>query len=201
MLLPGEAAKAMEADRDGADRAPLDAAAAGGAPDTPAAAPEGLGAASRARARLAALQEQAGAAYDAISAADAELRLLAARRVAAERVLRHDAAAHEAAARALAAHDGTRPGVGALLAGRLRALAEWRAGREPLAAALAGVDGELALSRAAVAEAKDAFAARVGVRAESVAELRRLTTECAAATEEIITLTTAGQPGQAPEPQ
>jgi hypothetical protein len=175
MLLPGEADKAdrsVEADR--------------------------AAEADRARARLAALQEQAGTAYDAISAADTELRVLAARRVAAERVLRHDAAGREAAARALAAHDRARPGVGAVLASRLRALDGWRAGREPLAAALAEVDRELALSRRAVAEAKDAFAARVGLRAESVTELRRLTAECAAVTEEIITLSAAGEPGRAP---
>ncbi len=67
-------------------------------------------AAGQARVRLAALRDEAAAAYDAIIAADADLRVLAARRVAAERVLRHDAARGEAAARALSAHDRARPG-------------------------------------------------------------------------------------------
>ncbi len=47
--------------------------------------------------------------------------------------------------------------------------------------------------------AKDAFAARVAVRAEAVADLHRLTAECAAVTEEIVALggDTTTEPGLA----
>lgn len=50
-----------------------------------------------ARSRLAALQDRAADAYAAVTAADAELRVLASRRVAAERVLRRALLAADAA--------------------------------------------------------------------------------------------------------
>jgi hypothetical protein len=178
MLLPGEAAKGADTD------------------DEMAGGTEGGRPGDRARVRLAALQDEAGVVYEAITATDAGLRLLAGRRVAAERVLRHDAARHEAASRALAVHDRDRPTLGRLLATRYRARDEWRTGRAPLTAALGRVNQDLALSRAAVTEAKAAFAAQVAVRAEAVSELRRLSAGCAALTAEIAAL----EAGRGPDP-
>jgi hypothetical protein len=184
MLLPGEAAKGTD----------TDAEMAGGTEE------EGQPG-NRARARLAALQEGAGVVYEAITSVDAGLRLLAGRRVAAERVLRHDAARFEAASRALAAHDRDRPSLGRLLATRYRARDEWRSGRAPLTTALGQVNQDLAVSRAAVTQAKAAFAAQVAVRAEAVSELRRLTAECAALTAEIAALEAGGGPVPSAPPQ
>jgi hypothetical protein len=50
--------------------------------------PGSAGGLGEARSRLSALQDSAAAAYAAVTAADTELRAIAARRVAAERVLR-----------------------------------------------------------------------------------------------------------------
>jgi hypothetical protein len=181
MLLPGEAARGTDTD----DEAAATGEAGGERPG------------DGARARLAALQDEAGVVYEAITVADAGLRLLAGRRVAAERVLRHDASRYEAASRALAAHDRARPTLGRLLATRYRAQDEWQAGRAPLTAALGQVNQDLSVSWAAVTEAKEAFAARVAVRSEAVTELRRLTAACAAVTAEIASLEAGRGPGPA----
>jgi hypothetical protein len=136
-------------------------------------------------ARLAILRASAAGAYDAIVAADEALRVLAGRRVAAERVLRHVATLHQVAARAADAHARARPGPVALLASRLRAGREWRERRAILAQALTDAERLLADTRQALADVKQEFAARLGARAEAVAELRRLTGECAAARAEL----------------
>lgn len=136
-------------------------------------------------ARLASLRASAAGAYDAIVAADDALAVLAGRRVAAERVLRHVATLHGVAARAAHAHALARPGPAALLASRLRAGREWRQRRAILAAALADADQLLADTRQALADVKLEFTARLRSRAEAVAELRRLTAECAAARDEL----------------
>jgi hypothetical protein len=134
--------------------------------------------------RLASLRASAAGAYDAIVAADEALAVLAGRRVDAERVLRHVAMLHGVAARAAQAHQLARPGAAALLASRLRAGREWRERRAILAAALADAEQLLADTRQAVADAKQEFNARLRSRAEAVAELRRLSAECAAARDE-----------------
>lgn len=136
-------------------------------------------------ARLARLRASAACAYDAIVAADDALAVLAGRRVAAERVLRHVAMLHGVAARAAQAHALARPGPVALLASRLRAGREWRERRAILAAALADAEQLLADTRQALADVKHEFTARLRSRAEAVAELRRLTGECAAARDEL----------------
>jgi hypothetical protein len=121
-------------------------------------------------ARLASLRASAADAYDAIVAADDALAVLAGRRVAAERVLRH----------ALA-----RPGPAVLPCCRPRARREWRERRAILATALADAEQLLADTRQALADVKQEFTARLRSRAEAVAELRRLTGECAAARDEL----------------
>ena len=136
-------------------------------------------------ARLAVLRASAAAAYDVIVAADDALAVLAGRRVAAERVLRHVAMLHEVAAGAAAAHARARPGPVAVLRSRLRAGREWRSRRDILAQALADAEQLLADTRQALAEVKDEFAARLHARSCAVAELRRLTGECAAARDEL----------------
>lgn len=138
-----------------------------------------------AAARLASLRASAAGAYDAIVAADETLAILAGRRVDAERVLRHVAMLHGVAARAAHAHELARPGAAALFASRLRAGREWRERRAVLAAALADAEQLLADTRQAVADVKQEFTARLRSRAEAVAELRRLTVECAAARDEL----------------
>lgn len=142
-------------------------------------------AAEAAMVRLAALQDEAAEAYAAITAADAALRAIAARRVVAERVARAAAARHHRAARAAAAHTRTRPGPLAQLASRFRAGQAWRAERSALDAALAATQRPLADARQTLAQVKDEFTARVRVRADAAAALRRLTAECAAARAEI----------------
>jgi hypothetical protein len=143
-------------------------------------------------ARLAVLRASAAAAYDAIIAAEDALGILAGRRVAAERVLRNVALLHRVAASAAAAHARARPGPVALLATRLRAGREWRERRDILAEALTDAERLLADTQQAVADVKAEFAARLAARAEAVAELRRLTGECAAARDELAPA--AGEP-------
>jgi hypothetical protein len=137
------------------------------------------------RARLAALQRDAADAYTAISAAEAALGDVAARRVAAERVLRHAAAVRQAAARAAAAHARTRPGLLASLVSGLRARPRWRRRQAALDAAVTEADRPLADARRALAPVGDEFAAQVRARGDAAAALRRLTAECAAARAEL----------------
>ena len=141
--------------------------------------------AGAAGARLALLRASAAGVYDAIVAADDALRVLAERRVAAERVLRNVAMLHRVASRAAEAHALARPGPVALLATRLRAGREWRERRAILAQALTDAERLLADTQQAVAHVKQEFAARLRARAEAVTDLRRLTSECAAARDEL----------------
>ena len=141
--------------------------------------------AGAAGARLALLRASAAGAYDAIVAADDALNVLAGRRVAAERVLRNVAMLHRVASRAAEAHALARPGPVALLATRLRAGREWRERRAILAQALTDAERLLADTQLAVADVKQEFAARLRARAEAVTDLRRLTSECAAARDEL----------------
>ncbi len=141
--------------------------------------------ADAAGARLALLRASAAGAYDAIVAADDALGVLAGRRVAAERVLRNVAMLHRVASRAAGAHELARPGPVALLATRLRAGSEWRERRAILAQALTDAERLLADTQQAVADVKREFAARLRARAAAVTELRRLTSECAAAHDEL----------------
>jgi len=143
------------------------------------------GEADAARARLALLRGSAAAAYAAITAADAELRALAARRVAAEGILRHAAAGHHAASRAVTAHQRPRPGPLAQLVTWFRAGREWRERQAALVAAVADAEQPLAAARRTVSQVMAEFAAQVNARAEAVTELRRLTAECAVARDEI----------------
>lgn len=145
----------------------------------------GVHSADGARARLARLRHDAAEAYAAITDADADLYAIAERRVAAEAAVRQAAARHQAAARAADARRRARPGLVTQLATRLRAGREWREQQGPLAAAVADAEGPLAAALQALSQTKDEFAARLDARAESVAELRRLTAECAAAWDEI----------------
>jgi hypothetical protein len=133
------------------------------------------------RARLAALLDQAGAAYAAVTAADAGLRVIAPRRVAAERALRRALAARQAARAAVTAHARARPGPLARLRHPLLAGPDWRRRRAALAAALAETEPPLAAARHAAGTVRDEFAAQVRVRGEEAAALRRLTAACASA--------------------
>jgi len=142
-------------------------------------------AAEAARTRLAALQHSAAGAYAAIIAADAALQAAAGRRITAERALRQALAVRQAAARAAAAHDRARPGPVALLASRFRARSAWGRGQASLDAAAAAAEHPVADARQALAAVRDEFAAQLHARAEPVAELHRLTAECAAARAEI----------------
>jgi hypothetical protein len=142
-------------------------------------------AAAALRARLAALQRDAADAYTAISAAEAALGDVAARRVAAERVMRHAAAVRQAAARAAAAHARTRPGLLDQLVSGLRARPRWRRRQSALDAAVTEADGPLAGARRALAPVRAEFAAQVQARGAAAGLLRRLTAECAAARAEL----------------
>lgn len=141
--------------------------------------------ADAARARLVLLQDRAAAAYAAITAADAVLRVLAEHRVAAEGVLRHAATGHHAASRAVTAHQRAKPGPLAQLATWFRAGREWRERQAELAAAVAGAELPVADARRTLSEVKAEFAVQLNARAEAVAGLRRLTAECAAVIEEL----------------
>jgi hypothetical protein len=141
--------------------------------------------ASAARARLALLQDSAAAAYAAITAADAVLGVLAEHRVAAEGVLRRAATGHHAASRAVTAHQRARPGPLAQLATWFRAGREWRERQSALAAAVADAELPLAEPRRTLSQVKAEFAVQLNARAEAVAELRRLTAECAAVRAEL----------------
>lgn len=141
--------------------------------------------AEAARRRLALLQDRAAEAYAAITASDAELCALAARRVAAEGILRHAAARHHAAAQARTEHQRARPGRAAQLVTLFRAGREWRERQAALAAAVAYAETPLADARRALSQVKAEFATQVRARTEAVTELRRLTAECAATREEI----------------
>jgi hypothetical protein len=141
--------------------------------------------AATARARLALLRDSAAAAYAAITAADAVLCGLAEHRVAAEGVLRHAATGHHAASRAVTAHQRAKPGPLAQLATWFRAGREWRERQAELAAAVAGAELPLAGARRTLSQVKGEFTVQLNARAEAVAELRRLTAECAAVIEEI----------------
>ena len=138
--------------------------------------------ADTARARLALLQDRAAAAYAAITAADAVLRVLAEHRVAAEGVLRHAATGHQAASRAVTGHQRAKPGPLAQLATWFRAGREWRERQAALAAA---AELPLAGPRRTLSQVKAEFAVQLNARAEAVAELRRLTAECAAVLAEL----------------
>ena len=141
--------------------------------------------ADTARARLALLQDRAAAAYAAITAADAVLRVLAEHRVAAEGVLRHAATGHQAASRAVTGHQRAKPGPLAQLATWFRAGREWRERQAALATAAAAAELSLADPRRTLSQVKAEFAVQLNARAEAVAELRRLTAECAALLEEL----------------
>jgi hypothetical protein len=142
-------------------------------------------AAAAARGRLAALQQRAAHAYAAITAADAALQVIAARRMAAERALRQAVAARQAAVRAAAAHQRGRPGPLAALASVFRGGPDWRRGQAARDAAVTAAEGPLADARQALALVRDEFADQLQARAEPVAALRRLTAQCAAAQAEI----------------
>jgi hypothetical protein len=150
--------------------------------------------------QLAALRDSAGDAYAAITAAEAELAVIAAERVSAERALRLAAAGRVAAARAAAAHQRARPGVPARLARWLRApraaggLPRWRRQQAALAAAVTAADQPVAAARQALAEVREGFAAQVRARGEAATTLRRLTAQCAAVQAELA----ACLPGEAP---
>jgi hypothetical protein len=138
-----------------------------------------------ARARLALLRDSAAAAYATITAADAVLSVLGEHRVAAEGVLRHAATGHQAASRAVTAHQRAKPGPLAQLATWFRAGREWRERQAELAAAVAGAELPVADTRRTLSEVKAEFAVQLNARAKAVAELRRLTAECAAVIEEL----------------
>ena len=155
--------------------------------------------ADSARARLAALQDEAARVYAAICAADEALRVLAARRVAAERDVRALGATHLAATQAAAAHALDSQGPLARLAGRFRGGSKRRAGQDAIQCLLAGLDGPLTAARLALAQVKGEFTAQLAARAELAATLRGLTAECAAAQEELArdrraTMTREGAP-------
>ena len=137
------------------------------------------------RTRLAVLQEAAAEAYAAITAADDNLRDLAACRVAAEGIARDAVARHHAASRAVTAHQRARPGPLAQLVTWFRAGREWRERQAAVTAAVADAELPLAATRRALTQVKAEFATQVQARAEAVTELRRLTAECAATREEI----------------
>jgi hypothetical protein len=147
--------------------------------------------AATARARLALLRDRAAAAYAAITAADAVLCGIAEHRVAAEGILRHAATAHQAASRAVTSHQRARPGPLAQAATWFRAGREWRERQAALAAAVAAAELPLAAARRTLSQVKAEFAVQLNARAEAVAELRRLTAECAAVRE-----ATAGDQGR-----
>jgi hypothetical protein len=157
------------------------AATAGDRAEGVASEDEGPPAAAAARARLAALRRDAAAAYDAIIAADDELRGLAGHRVAAERALLAAGQRRDQAASALDEDARTNPGLRARLAARLWARTERRARRAALTAALDGCAHSAEAARRAYARSQDQFAATVAARAEAAARLRGLTEECAAA--------------------
>jgi hypothetical protein len=141
--------------------------------------------AGAARTRLAVLQGRAAEAYAAITAADAELRDLAACRVAAEGMLRDAAARHHEASRAVTAHQRARPGPLAQLVTWFRAGRKWRERQAALTAAVADTELPLTAMRRVLSQVKAEFATQVQARAEPVNELRRLTAECAATRKEI----------------
>jgi hypothetical protein len=134
--------------------------------------------AGAAAARLFGLRREAAAAFDAIRAADATLRALADRRVAAERSLTAAWLRHRTVASALEAHAQAKPGVRALLATGFAARREWRSRQTLLADAARELVVPVDTARQARTTAQADFAAALQVRAEAVAALRRLTTEC-----------------------
>jgi len=135
--------------------------------------------------RLAALRDRASAAYAAITAAEAELAVIAAERVTAERALRQAVAERTAAAQAAGAHQRARPSVLAQLASGLRAWPDWRQRQAALNTAVTAADQPVTAARRAVAEIREEFAAQVRSRGEAATELRRLTAQCAAVQAEL----------------
>ena len=136
---------------------------------------------AQAQARLPGLREEAGTAYTAITAAEDQLRALASRRVSAERSLRAAGHQHQAAARALDAHARARPGLRASLSSGFAARREWRTGQGALSDVLRDRAATVSAARRHISEVQAEFAAAVHARADSAAQLRRLTAECAAA--------------------
>lgn len=141
--------------------------------------------ADSARARLAALRQDAAAVYTIIAQADEALRGLAVRRVAAERDLRLWGTRHLAASKVAAAHTLDRPGPFAQLTTRFRAGREWRARQNAIEAVIADTEEPLGAAQHALNAVRAEFAATVQTRVDAVARLRRLTAECAAAQDAI----------------
>jgi hypothetical protein len=141
--------------------------------------------AALAQARLPELRRDASVSYDSITAAEDTLRALAGARVTAERSLRAACHRYQAAAKALDAHARAKPGLRAALSTRFGARQEWRARQGALDAALRDCAAHVDTAQRAIAEVRAGFAAAVHAREESVATLRRLTAECAAAQEVI----------------
>lgn len=135
--------------------------------------------------RLAALREEAAAAYDEITAADGALRALAGKRVEAERSLRAAWHRYRAVASALEAHAKAKPGLRASLATRFSARRVWHERQALLAGAVRDYAAPVEAARQAVAAVQAEFAGAVQARADAVAALRRLTVECAAALDAI----------------
>jgi hypothetical protein len=140
---------------------------------------------AQAQARLPGLRQDAATAYALITAAEDRLRALAGQRVAAERSLRVACGQYQAAARALDAHARARPGLRESLATRFGARREWRDRQGALDAVLRDHAATVSTGQRAIARVQAEFAAAVHARAESAAELRRLTAGCAAAQEVI----------------
>src|SRR6266702_2539022 len=118
-----------------------------------------------ARTRRALLRGSAAEAHAAITAADADLRALAACRVAAEGILRQAAARHHAAARAVTAHQRPRPGPLVQLVTWFRAGREWRERQAALVAAVADAELPLAAARRTVSRVMAEFAGQANARA------------------------------------
>jgi chromosome segregation ATPase len=149
-------------------------------------------AARAARGRLAALQDRAADAYAAVTAADAALRAVTARRVTVEKALRQAASVRATAVRAAAAHTRARPGLAVTLASGLRARSRWRSEQALLDAAVAAAARPLADARQALSQVREEFAAHLRARGAAAAALRRLTAECAAARAEVTACLSGG---------